>query len=792
MVESRAVEFRVTFCHAAKPRKTSRARAHVTFAAVLAAACGSSVSHRDRPESAAGAEDAGADSVAAGSGGASAGRTGGGSGNREPAAGRGGDTSAAAGETPSGAGSNDGEAGEGSCGDGRASDEAEEFGCDDGNRSAGDGCGTDCRVEFGWSCSGEPSACARDQGCGSGVLGGDEACDDGNRDDGDGCSSDCGRIEPGWFCPRPGGPCSPRCGDSELAGAEECDDGNRTSGDGCSSVCRTEPGYVCEDKSCVASVCGNGVPEGAEACDLGASNGFFFGDGTGCSDHCTNEPSCRLNGVTGACSSTCGDANRDPGEECDDGNAVSGDGCSARCLYEPGFVCDELDRPELAACQDGTGLCLRLPIVFRDFDGQNVAGGHPDFFFLGKPGIDGVTRCVPNATGVAPPSLTPGAACPETDASGPCSGIAAETLDPAGRPVLDNTTCRCIFVDREPSGLLDDAPTCTMQDGGTRHYVDTTVRVASSSASFAEWFRASSSSTAHYAVLELAEVDGQYVFSSSLPNVLSGAGRRTFQDDLHANCLGERRPLASGFFPLDAAADPGAQKLCNLWPYWKTGLSAENCLAGAGYPITAQWDQRAGFGATEGDPAGCPATGNGGYVPSADGTGWPLVGVPHNYYFTSELRRSFRYDGPFSIAFRGSGDAWIFVNGKLALDLGGTHDAAGSSAQIDARFGLESGRVYELAVFHANRHPRESDYELVLPPFTHTTTRCVPRCGDAVVTAGEECDAGDQNLGRYGGCTEQCKLGPYCGDGIVNGIEQCDFGDDNGRGDCDLRCRDVE
>jgi len=45
-----------------------------------------------------------------------------------------------------------------SCGDGARGD-AEE--CDDGNLSSGDGCSAGCRLELGWSCDGQPSACAR-------------------------------------------------------------------------------------------------------------------------------------------------------------------------------------------------------------------------------------------------------------------------------------------------------------------------------------------------------------------------------------------------------------------------------------------------------------------------------------------------------------------------------------------------------------------------------------------------------------------------------------------------------
>lgn len=64
------------------------------------------------------------------------------------------------------------------------------------------------------------------------------------------------------------------CGDGRINFlAEDCDDGNTANGDGCSAACRVEPGAFCFGQPSVCEVCGNGVRESREQCDLGARNG---------------------------------------------------------------------------------------------------------------------------------------------------------------------------------------------------------------------------------------------------------------------------------------------------------------------------------------------------------------------------------------------------------------------------------------------------------------------------------------------------------------------------------------
>lgn len=680
------------------------------------------------------------------------------------------------------------------CGDGDLGATEE---CDDGNDQSGDGCSSVCREESGWNCPDPGEPCVSTAQCGDRELGGPEVCDDGNEVDDDGCAGDCRSVDPGYYCPAPGMPCRERCGDGDVTGDEECEDGNATSGDGCSSTCRIEAGASCNGSACVFAVCGNGTVEAGEACDLGADNGRYTGDGNGCGATCTLEPSCRSGGVTGACTTACGDGNVDSGEECDDGNGTPGDGCSDDCLNEDGFSCTEETLPLTVPCSTNSSTqCIVLPVVHRDFDGHHLSNGHPDFMYFGATAangrttgvIDTRTACIPNSAGT---KLTPvSGICPANDQAGPCPGIAGTALNAEGKPALGIDTCPCVFTDWDQTGVLTGitgSTVCTVEGAGTtRERIDTTVKVVQNAESFAQWFTDSSFSTKVTGTIELGPSGNAFRFSSGAPGAAPGTAGRTIQDDIHSACLGAGSTLSSGFFPLDGLTGVGSTQLCNIWPYMLySGATAATCRAGAGYAVLSQWDPLAAWDA-------CPSPGTGGSVPSSSGTGTPLQGVLHNYYFTTEARYLYRYTAPVTISYSGDDDAWVFVNGIRAIDLGGTHERLTSSVELNATFNLVAGQTYEIAIFRTDRHPRDSNYELVMPASTAVRSVCSGICGDGVKTATEECDDGGANEdGLYGGCDATCRLGAFCGDGVRNGPEECDLGLDNGSGDCDVACRSI-
>jgi len=59
------------------------------------------------------------------------------------------------------------------------------------------------------------------------------------------------------------------------------------------------------------------------------------------------------------------------------------------------------------------------------------------------------------------------------------------------------------------------------------------------------------------------------------------------------------------------------------------------------------------------------------------------------------------------------------------------------------------------------------------------------KCGDGLLQIGKEaCDNGASNNNTfYGGCMQNCQLGPRCNDGKVQDVEECDLADDNGSGE---------
>jgi fibro-slime domain-containing protein len=536
-------------------------------------------------------------------------------------------------------------------------------------------------------------------------------------------------------------PAGSNCGNGIIDQSEECDDGNRDSGDGCSRVCQTENNYVCAKpgQPCVnMAKCGNGVLTSDEICDDGNATGS-----DGCSADCKSVEAgwqCRVPGKP--CTLKCGDGVLGATEGCDDGNRSGGDGCSATCRVEPGFrcvgspsqcsvtTCGDGKKEGAEGCDDGNMMpfdgcsqdCQREP----DCSGASCTSTCGDGIVLGEDCDDGNAA---NGDGCSRDC--------KVEAGWTCSQ--AELGERLSVPVVYRDFRFHNPSDFEPSAngcdgaCLGVVETALDKDGKPVYTGIATAGVTiESKATFAEWYRTTptvNNPTASKLAL-WRKSSGSYVNRY-------GANGEQWRPGVDGNPL---------FFPVDGDAFTPASEF-------------------AAAQVPAFYDTSLPFDV---DPSGKQRL--------------------HNFSFTSEVRYWFKYlaGNTYQLDFVGDDDVWVFINKRLAVDLGGLHPPAAGSVTLDAatasKLGsLQSGNVYEVAVFQAERHTTASSYKLTLNGFNASATTCEPTCGDGVAVADEECDSGKSNSDTaYGGCTSQCKWGGFCGDGIANGPEDCDLGKDNG------------
>ena len=110
----------------------------------------------------------------------------------------------------------------------------------------------------------------------------------------------------------------------------------------------------------------------------------------------------------------------------------------------------------------------------------------------------------------------------------------------------------------------------------------------------------------------------------------------------------------------------------------------------------------------------------------------PTNSIAHNYHFTVHIPTTFVYKSGTGQTLKvtdSDDDLFYFINGKLAVDLGGVHgpETAGD-VNLDtqaASLGLVDGQTYPMDIFFAERHTTLSDFH-----FTTFLVEATPECPD--------------------------------------------------------------
>ncbi|WP_338867668.1 DUF4215 domain-containing protein [Myxococcus stipitatus] len=537
-----------------------------------------------------------------------------------------------------------------------------------------------------------------------------------------------------------GGPCSTdTCGDSLRQTAEACDDGNKTDGDGCSADCKTvESGWSCEvvGRPCVKlEGCGNGRKEADEECD---DRNVTSGDG--CSATCKVEPGWNCPSSGGRChAAQCNDGIKVGEEECEDGNVTNGDGCSSTCRLEEGWKCPTVG----AACTKTTCGDKIVEGTEECDDGNKDMGDGCSPFCKREPQCTNGTCTATCGDGVMLPGST------------------AEECDDGN--VRSNDGC---------------SSTCKLEEGFVCKLIESEppARVVIP-AVFRDF-------------IGFPWTGGHADFQ----NKNGQSERGIVKADLTKTIKGKTYPGGKPDYAKDGTdLSLSTTNGRTLFEQWYTDDPTVNRTVVGTLDLVRQSNGSYVFDDQDFFP-----------LDTLQGT-WVTEGkeqkrndnngTARNFHFTSEARYWFEYKGTEVLSFRGDDDVWVFINGKLAVDLGGVHGAESASLTLSTKaadLGLQVGRIYEVVVFQAERHTTQSSYRLTLNNFITRRTECRATCGNNVIDEGEECDDG-VNAGGYGQCSRGCVWGPRCGDGKVQSDapanEECDDGNTANNDGCNSQCR---
>ena len=101
----------------------------------------------------------------------------------------------------------------------------------------------------------------------------------------------------------------------------------------------------------------------------------------------------------------------------------------------------------------------------------------------------------------------------------------------------------------------------------------------------------------------------------------------------------------------------------------------------------------------------------------------PLSTLGRNQHFCFESHANFRFKHGLKFSFRGDDDIWVFIDNKLAVDLGGPHLAAPGYVDLDKFMpDAEVGTSYDIDIFFCDRRTTMSNVHIKTNMFIEQTT----------------------------------------------------------------------
>ncbi len=415
---------------------------------------------------------------------------------------------------------------------------------------------------------------------------------------------------------------------------------------------RSRSGYACPLRKapCVPD-CGDGIVTGTEQCDPGIAV-----EKNACSANCRWNPGLGLHGQPGHASATptkCGDGKKEGAEGCDDGNTMPYDGCSATCQCRAAAA-RRAARPAPAPGKCGDGIVLarrgvrrrQQPVGRRLLVDLHRRGGlhlHAAAARRQHPGAGRLPRL--QAT-TRPTDFEPGATGSDGDhrlraSSAPCSNA-------AGKPV---------FVARRRHELHHERG--DVRRSGTR---------TSPASNHTTTDDADALEQRHRRLRQPLGPERRAVDVTRRPTTAATSAR---QLDACGNPIPARSTSADGL-----RTTPPAGQVC-VQPCTRAGAATQACFArrrrSTGRPCSSRSTttprRAAARPSAANDPAAlrseldyprrCRRRCTTSASPARSATG-----------SRTTRRKTYKLD------FLGDDDVWMFVNKRLAVDIGGIHTAA--------------------------------------------------------------------------------------------------------------------